>query len=125
VDPESPEALERVAGMQEHAEQLFASKTTDDWIEFLDARTVACGRVLNVLEMFDHPHLLANEMVIEYEDPFVGPVRGLGYPMRFEKTPMEMQRPAPPTGADTDEILAWLGHDAEAIGRLRERPGGL
>lgn len=121
VDPASQEALERSAGMQEHAEQLFASKTTDHWIEFLDARTVACGRVLTVLEMFDHPHLLANEMVIEYDDPYVGPVKVLGYPIRFEQTPMKIQRPAPATGADTDEILTWLGHDAAAIGQLRER----
>ncbi len=120
ADLESPETLERAAAIQPRAEELFRSKTTDEWIEYLDSCSVACGRVLNLLEVFDDRHHRENQTVMEYDDPWVGPVKGLGYPIRFEKTPMEMQRPMQPLGAQTDEILAWLGRSEGEIKRLRE-----
>jgi crotonobetainyl-CoA:carnitine CoA-transferase CaiB-like acyl-CoA transferase len=120
VDLESAETQERAAAMLPRAEELFRSKTTDEWIEYLDSCAVACGRVLNLLELFDEPHHRDNQMMIEYEDPWVGPVKTLGYPIRFERTPMEMQRPAQPLGRQTDEILASIGRGPEEIQRLRE-----
>lgn len=58
--------------------------------------------------------------MIEYEDPWVGPVKTLGYPIRFGRTPMEMQRQAQPLGRQTDEILASIGRGPEEIQRLRD-----
>ncbi len=120
VDLESAEGQERAAAMLPRAEELFRSKTTDEWIEYLDSCSVACGRVLNMLELFDDPHHRENQTMIEYEDPWVGPVKTLGYPIRFDRTPMEMQRPAQPVGRQTDEILASIGRGPEEIEKLRQ-----
>ncbi|MDP6605535.1 MAG: CaiB/BaiF CoA-transferase family protein [Dehalococcoidia bacterium] len=120
VDLESAEGQERAAAMLPRAEELFRSKTTEEWIEYLDSRSVACGRVLNTLELFDDPHHRANQTMIEYEDPWVGTVKTLGYPIRFDKTPMEMQLPAQPLGRQTDEILASIGRSPEEIAQLRQ-----
>lgn len=115
----SAATLERAAAMVPLAENTFAQKTTAAWLEFLDSRSIACGPVVNLLEVFDSAHHLENEMIVEYDDPWVGPVRLLGHPIKFESTPMSIQRPASPSGQETDEILASLGYDAERIGGLR------
>jgi crotonobetainyl-CoA:carnitine CoA-transferase CaiB-like acyl-CoA transferase len=116
---ESPETLERAAAMVPRAEQTFALKTTDEWLEFLDGRSIACGRVLNLLEVFESPHHLENEMIVEYDDPWVGPVRLLGHPIKFDRTPMSIRRAASPSGHETDEVLASLSYSPEKIEGLR------
>lgn len=119
-NPAAPEALERAAAMQPRAEEIFRSRSTDEWITFLDDRSIACGRVLNTLELFDHPHHRANQMVVEYEDPWVGTVKMLGHPLRFSSTPMSIRTAASPTGHETDEVLRSIGYTETKIGQLHE-----
>ncbi len=42
-------------------------------------------------------------------------------PLKFSDNPCRIRRPAPPLGADTDEILREAGLTAEAIAALREK----
>ncbi len=119
MDLESQPALDRAVAMEPRAEQLFAQKTTDAWIDYLDGRSIACGRVLNLLEVFESPHHLENKMIVEYEDPWVGPVRLLGHPIKFDRTPMSIRQPASPSGHETDAVLASLNYTPEQIQGLR------
>lgn len=116
----SPEGLRRLSELQPKAEAAFLARATREWIAFLDGRDIACGPVLNVLELFESEHHLANRMIVECDDPWSGPSRVLGYPILFEETPMAIQNPAPPLGHHTDEILVWAGYAADDIRSLRE-----
>jgi crotonobetainyl-CoA:carnitine CoA-transferase CaiB-like acyl-CoA transferase len=118
--PDSAEYAELLK-LQRKAEAIFLQRTTSEWIDYLDSKQIACGPVLNLLELFDSPHHLENEMVVECEDPWVGKLRLLGYPIKFERTPMRMQRPAPLPGQYTDELLAWLGYDETGIRQLKSQ----
>jgi CoA:oxalate CoA-transferase len=60
-------------------------------------------------------------MVLELEHPGHGPVRMLGFPLKFAGAPCRLRLPAPELGADTDTVLAELGYSADAIERLRAR----
>jgi crotonobetainyl-CoA:carnitine CoA-transferase CaiB-like acyl-CoA transferase len=120
-ETQAPLAPEQIDALRARAEAIVATKTTAQWLTFLDAQSIACGPIRTMLDVLDSAHHRANEMLIEYDDPWVGPVVGLGYPIRFGTTPMQMQRPAPPTGDDTDEILRWLGRDAEEIAWLKSQ----
>ena len=120
LDLASAEALERASKMQPLAERLFRAKTTEEWIAFLDEREIACGRVVNALELFDHPHHRANQMILEYDDPWVGKVKMLGHPIKFGATPMSIRTPASPTGLETGDILRWLGYEEEKIAELKQ-----
>ena len=42
-------------------------------------------------------------------------------PARFDRTPLELARPAPVHAQHTDEVLAELGYDAARCKALRER----
>lgn len=119
MDMESQAAMDRALAMEPLAERLFAEKTTDYWIEYLDARAIACGRVFNLLELFESPHHLDNQMIVEHDDPWVGPVRLLGHPIKFERTPMAIRQAASPSGHETGEVLARLEYSAEKIEALR------
>jgi len=60
-------------------------------------------------------------MAITVDHPGHGAVRMLGFPLKFSDNPCRIRRPAPPLGADTDEILREAGLTAEAIAALREK----
>ena len=73
----------------------------------------------NTLELFDDEHILANGMIVSYDDEDVGEIRTIGHPMHFERTPMTVGR-SPRVGEHGDELLAELGKSSDEIARLRE-----
>ena len=68
----------------------------------------------------DHPDLVDNGMIVEFDDPVVGRVRAIGPVSVLTNTPAVVTRPAPTIGQHTDEVLAQLGYSAADIGALRE-----
>ena len=68
-------------------------------------------------------------MVVEFDQPGVGPVRQIGNPVKLSETPAAAPRPAPAIGADTEAVLAESGFSPEEISALIESgaaagPGG-
>jgi crotonobetainyl-CoA:carnitine CoA-transferase CaiB-like acyl-CoA transferase len=66
------------------------------------------------VEVFDDPQAQANGFVqyVDYGDGRVLPL--VASPVQFDRTAPELV-PAPEFGADTDEVLASIGMDEEAI----------
>jgi crotonobetainyl-CoA:carnitine CoA-transferase CaiB-like acyl-CoA transferase len=60
------------------------------------------------------------EMVIEWEQPEIGPVRQLGVPVKLSRTPGMVHAPAPAFGEHTEEVLRAAGFTDEEIGELLE-----
>ncbi len=60
-------------------------------------------------------------MVMEVEQPGYGPVRMLGFPMKFSGAPSTIRLPAPNLGQHSDEVLAELGYSAQQCRTLREK----
>ncbi|MDQ2622535.1 MAG: CoA transferase, partial [Actinomycetota bacterium] len=48
-------------------------------------------------------------MVVEFDQPGIGPVRQLGSPVKLSATPASTPGPAPAIGADTRDVLAAAG----------------
>jgi crotonobetainyl-CoA:carnitine CoA-transferase CaiB-like acyl-CoA transferase len=90
-------------------EAVLASAPAAEWIARLNAAGVPCGPVNGLAEALADPQLLAQEMVLEMEQPGLGLVRTTGFPMKLAATPCRLRRPAPGLGEHGSEILAELG----------------
>jgi crotonobetainyl-CoA:carnitine CoA-transferase CaiB-like acyl-CoA transferase len=86
-------------------ESVTQHQPRSHWMQVLDAAGVPSGPILNYGEVFDDPHVVAREMVVEVEHPAMGRVRGLGAPVKFSETPADPTRPAPLLGQHTGEVL--------------------
>ena len=59
-------------------------------------------------------------MVVELDQPELGPVRQLGVPVKLSRTPGDPSRPAPAFGEHTEEVLREAGYSAEEVAALLE-----
>lgn len=95
--------------------------TQEAWIARLNAAGVPCGRVQTLEETFSDPQVVAQEMVIDVEQPGHGTVRMTGFPVKLSRTPCRVRLPAPELGGHTREVLAACGYTASEIAALEER----
>ena len=93
-------------------------RTALEWEEVFGER-VACGAIRPIEDMFDHPQVLAQGMVAEFEHPNVV-YRGLAKPIQFSETPCADPYAAPALGQHTAQVLARYGYSEQELRRLRE-----
>jgi len=107
----------RVAYAKERLDQtadVLVTRTTEEWLERLDAEQVPCAPILPLSRILEHPQIEATGVVVETDHPVAGRIRQTRAAARFEKTPTTLDRPAPTLGEHTDEILAELGLTRQA-----------
>jgi crotonobetainyl-CoA:carnitine CoA-transferase CaiB-like acyl-CoA transferase len=92
--------------------------TQEAWIGKLNSAGVPCGRVQDLKEALQDPQVLAQDMVIEVEQPGHGPVRMLGFPVKLDGTPCTVRLPAPGLGVHTREILTDAGFSDDEVAGL-------
>jgi crotonobetainyl-CoA:carnitine CoA-transferase CaiB-like acyl-CoA transferase len=99
----------------------FLTKTRDEWFGILNKTDICVGPVYSLEEALSDPHNLAREMVVEVEHPTLGKVKTLGIGTKLSDTPGSVRSTAPIAGQHTDEVLASIGYNAEAIAALKSR----
>jgi alpha-methylacyl-CoA racemase len=99
---------------------VFRAKTREEWKAFNDEHDAMIEPVLDVDEALDSQLVSEREMVVEWDQPELGPVRQLGPPVKFSRTPGAVHRPAPAFGEHTREVLGDAGFEAAEIDALIE-----
>jgi crotonobetainyl-CoA:carnitine CoA-transferase CaiB-like acyl-CoA transferase len=97
---------------------VLGTRTRAEWLAAFDAAGVPAGPVHSIGEALSHPQTLAREMVVETNHPQAGPVKSIGFPIRFSATPAAVTRPAPLLGEHTREVLRDYGfaeHEIDAL----------
>ncbi|MBA3424976.1 MAG: CoA transferase [Rubrobacter sp.] len=113
--------MENRAELADELEKTLARKTTDEWVDILLDAGFPAAPIHNYQQVFEDPHTIAREMMVEMDHPVEGRVKGLGIPVKLSETPGEIRRPAPLLGEHTEETLSGLGYSEEEIADLRER----
>ncbi len=83
---------------------------------------VAFAPILDIREIARNPQYRAREMLLSWEDPVLGRVRGAGVAPKFQRTPGGVWRGAPWLGQDNVTVLrSILRYPSSRLRLLRER----
>jgi len=99
---------------------IFRARTRAEWKAFNDQHDAMIEPVLDLDEALDSELVREREMVIEWEQPALGPVRQLGIPVKLSRTPGTVHAPAPALGEHTEEVLRSAGFSDDEIKGLIE-----
>ncbi|MEM8922080.1 MAG: CoA transferase [Actinomycetota bacterium] len=100
------------------AEELFATRTTGEWLDLLRDGGYPCSPYHLPFEALDDEQVRANDYVVDLDHPVFGPYTTTGMPVRFSAMPSGVPGPSPALAADTVEVLREAGFDDDRIGRL-------
>ncbi|HET7443138.1 MAG TPA: CaiB/BaiF CoA-transferase family protein [Solirubrobacterales bacterium] len=100
--------------------EVFRSRSRDEWRAFNDEHDCCIEPVLDVDEALDSELVRVREMVVEVDQPQIGPVRLLGNPIKLSRTPGDPTRPAPAFGEHTEEVLREAGYSEEEVAAMLE-----
>jgi crotonobetainyl-CoA:carnitine CoA-transferase CaiB-like acyl-CoA transferase len=101
-------------------EKLFLEKPRDHWIRVLTEADVVHSPINQMHEAVQDPQAWINGYFVEVEHPVLGRIKTNGFPIRYSKTPVELERVAPQLGQHTDEVLQEIGYSGSEIAELRD-----
>lgn len=97
----------------------IAKWSCDALIAALDAAKLPGGKVNTIPEILDHPQIAARGMIHDLERDDGTPVKVLGFPGQFSRTPATYRKAPPRSAQDTAQVLTEeLGLTDDAIARL-------
>ena len=106
----SVELLEIVQG-------IMRERTEEEWTRAL-AGVVPYGPVLEFDQLWEHPQLAANDLMMPFDMPGLGEIRAVGSPVRFSRHKLTAEHLPGEVGADTVAVLREHGLSDDAIDAL-------
>ena len=97
--------LTHIDAMYTMLAEVFASRTTEEWLAPLNAAGVPAMKMNSLEDLFTEPQLQASDLVQATQHPSEGMLRSVGVPIYFADVPAPPRTPAPRLGQHTDEVL--------------------
>jgi crotonobetainyl-CoA:carnitine CoA-transferase CaiB-like acyl-CoA transferase len=108
-------------------DEIFVTQTADEWVRRFSEAEMMAARVNDYLEVGSDPQVLANGYIAEVETADrPSPVRMVGLPVLFSRTPSAIRGLAPEFGQHNEEVLLEAGYSWDEIESLnRDRVLGI
>jgi crotonobetainyl-CoA:carnitine CoA-transferase CaiB-like acyl-CoA transferase len=123
ADPRFATNRDRVAhraALMSLIEAAFATRSTETWLQRLQASGVPAAPILGVDRVLADPQVTHRRMVVEVEHPRLGRLPTLGTPLKIDGALEPGVTAAPALGEHTDAILGdLLAYPAERVTALR------
>lgn len=100
---------------------IFLTRTAQEWEDLINEAGPPTVRCLDSAEWLYEPHAREAEIIVDLDDPQLGPMLQPGIQVRMGGTPGEIRGPRHALNADRDDILSELTSSAPAAMRA---PGG-
>jgi len=115
-DPRFRTTTDRVTNRDaliEALENRTKTMTAEELVAVVNAAGVPSAPILDYGQVFTDPHLTQREFFWDSDHEVMGPVRQIGSPMRFSRTPTVRRAAGPVLGADTDAVLQQMARSTE------------
>jgi crotonobetainyl-CoA:carnitine CoA-transferase CaiB-like acyl-CoA transferase len=100
--------------------RCLTTKTTNDWVEVLEAAGVPCGPVYDYAQMFADPQIRHRGLVQYASDAELGEVPHIRTPVKIGEG-VRVRTVAPKLGQHNAEIFGHLGVSEVEMRELRNR----
>jgi crotonobetainyl-CoA:carnitine CoA-transferase CaiB-like acyl-CoA transferase len=100
-------------------QETFRTQARGYWLERLDANNISNAPINSIEEVFDDPQVKHMGIPKQIDHPKMGKSNLVGSPINLSDTPPQFFRPAPLLGEHTEEVLARLGYDGDAMKEFR------
>ncbi|WP_298919123.1 CoA transferase [uncultured Roseobacter sp.] len=96
----------------------LARDTTENWLARMDEAKLPAGPVNDILQMHADPQANARDMIVEVDHATAGSVKTIGHPVKYSRTPAQVDQASPALGQHSREVLAEIGYDSSDIEAL-------
>jgi crotonobetainyl-CoA:carnitine CoA-transferase CaiB-like acyl-CoA transferase len=102
-------------------EAKLAERSTDEWVDLLNAKDVPSGAILDLEGALTQPQVVHRQSLRDVAIEGLGTYPLFGLTAQFEKAPGAITAPPPRLSADTAAVLGEIGVDAEALAALKAK----
>ena len=88
---------------------VFSTRSAEEWEDLFLEEGIPGARCLSTREWLQHPQATQSDLLVEVDDPLLGPVRQPGLQVKLSETPGAISGPAPLPDQHRAEILALAG----------------
>ncbi|GAA0496265.1 CoA transferase [Pigmentiphaga sp. GD03639] len=107
--------FENIGEMFRIRNEVFATRTTAEWLEILEAADIPAMPLHTLDSVLDDPHLADTGLFQKVEHPTEGTITNLRNPVRFSTYEPALKWPAPHIGEHSIELLRDAGLGEEDI----------